>query len=83
MRNKIFATLWEDERRAVLKLSLADQSSVVAAHPKAFSLAPWEHQGWTNAHLDHVDPGQFELLLISAWRNVAPKRAIKAFDAPR
>ena len=80
VRKKIFATLWEVERRAVLKLSQADQMAVVAAEPETYSMAQWSHQGWTMVELKNADRGEFEHLLTQAWRQVAPKRVVKAFD---
>ena len=77
---RIFATLWPDERRMVLKLSFADQSVLCAMNPAAFSPLPggWGAQGWTNAALDSVDPDELEEVLDTAWRGVAPKRLIAA-----
>lgn len=83
VRNKIFATMREDERRAVLKLSQADQMAVVSLTPETFSTGPWSHQGWTFVNLKSVRQGEFEQLLIQAWRQVAPKRVIAAYDAQK
>lgn len=59
VRNKIFATLWPSKTRAVVKLSLADQSALVAMDPEIFSVNSWSHPGWTNVHLEHISKGHY------------------------
>lgn len=80
VRNKIFATLWPGERRAVLKLSLADQTGLVGSDPQAFSLNAWSKQGWTNVHLQHVSAKELRGLLERSWRAVAPKTLVRVYD---
>ncbi len=46
VRNKIFATLSEDETEAVLKLTVEEQTALVAAEPETFFLVGWNSQGW-------------------------------------
>lgn len=79
VRGKIFATLREDENRAVLKLPLAEQSALTALQPAVFSIAPWGHQGWTFVELPSLTPDELQSLIASAWGNVAPKRVVAAF----
>lgn len=76
VKTKIFATLWADDRRAVLKLTLADQMALVALDPDAFSPIPgaWGEKGWTNVDLTQIERDDFEAALETAWRMVAPKR---------
>jgi len=82
VRGKIFATLQTNERRAVLKLAIADQAALAALAPGIFSLVPgaWGQQGWTNVDLEMVGPSEFESALRAAWRQVAPKRLISAYE---
>jgi len=80
VKSKIFATLWETEQRAVLKLTLELQTTLVASDPETFFLTGWEHQGWTGVQLTNIDPEQFKKLMIAAWKNVAPKRVAAAYD---
>ena len=77
VRDKIFATLWPTERRAVVKLTLEQQTDLVPSDPTAFSLNAWSKQGWTNVHLDHVSAKECRELLDAAWRNVAPKKLVR------
>jgi hypothetical protein len=66
VKNKIFATLYG--ARAVVKLSIADQTALVQMAPRAFSLNAWSHQGWTNVELKRVSVARFRSLVESAWR---------------
>jgi hypothetical protein len=81
VREKIFATLWPGEKRAVVKLTREDQADLIKTDPKAFSLTAWTQQGWTSVHLEHVSAAQFRCLLDTAWRLVAPKKLVAKHDA--
>ena len=76
VNNKIFATLWPAEGRAVVKISLADQKLLLESSPKAFSTNAWSKQGWTNVHLQHVTPKMFRQLVEDSWCAVAPRRLV-------
>jgi hypothetical protein len=77
---KMFATLHVDESRAVVKLSLADQSAVVKSDPRKYSLMPFSYTGFTNVHLRHVNAGEVRELVDHAWRGVALKRTVARYD---
>ncbi|MDB6109135.1 MAG: hypothetical protein JWR69_885 [Pedosphaera sp.] len=77
---KIFATLWPDEHRAVLKLRLEDQADLLSASPKVFSLNAWSKQGWTNMDLEQITVPECRELLEQAWRIVAPKKLVRLHD---
>lgn len=81
VRGKIFATLWVQEERAVLKLSLEEQDSLAQGQPEVFAVTPWGHQGWTSVELSRVDAALFGELLRGAWRRVAPKRVVALHEA--
>ena len=74
VNGKIFATVWPKENRAVVKLTVADQTALLQMDPKAFSTNAWSHHGWTNVHLKHISAAQFRELVRDAWRSVAPKK---------
>ncbi|MCJ2083118.1 MmcQ/YjbR family DNA-binding protein [Methylobacterium sp. J-090] len=71
---RIFATLWVEEERVVLKLTPADQARVVADAPDLFAPVPgaWGRRGWTNLDLWDVDETVLREALLAAWRTVAP-----------
>jgi len=78
---KMFATLWPDERQAAIKLSIADQTALVTADPKTFTIGPWRHQGWTFVNLVKISEEVFGDLLEASWRESASQRAIAVLDA--
>ena len=79
-RGKIFATLWPDEQRAMLKLSPADQTALIMLDPQTFSAVPgtWGDRGSTYVQLERVERVDFQATLHAAWRQVAPKRLIES-----
>jgi len=81
VRGKIFAVLHPERRRTVLKLAREDQAALVAAAPDVFSTNAWSHQGWTEVDIGRVAAPEMRALLEDAWRQVAGKRAVAAFDA--
>ena len=83
VRGRIFATLWPEQRHAVLKLATADQAALVLLDPGAFSLAGWSNQGWLRVDLRRVRVTQFRELIAAAWRNVAPRQMVAELDAGR
>jgi len=83
IRNRIFATLWPREHRAVLKLSLVDQAALLKSSPRTFSTNAWSHQGWTNVHLQHIAQTRFRELVEKAWRRIAPKTVVTAHEADK
>lgn len=84
---KIFAQLStqeKSERRAVVKLSVADQAALIALDTRAFSSIPqWGRHGWTWVQLDRVDAVLFEDVLRKSWRSVAPKKLVAKIGAGR
>jgi hypothetical protein len=78
---RIFMTLWPGDKRAVVKLPVADQQALVQMDPEAFSLGGWAHQGWTSVRLARVNAAQLRVLAGAAWRNVASKRLLDRHPA--
>ncbi|MDB5987200.1 MAG: hypothetical protein JWR16_2253 [Nevskia sp.] len=81
VKGKIFATLSAQAAHSVLKLSLADQAALTATDPATFSSVPhWGRFGWTQVELADMDADFFRQLLSTAWRQVAPKKLVVAYD---
>ena len=80
VRGKIFATLWPDRDRAVVKLEPDHQAMLIDAEPAIFAPAAgaWGRKGWTNVNLAAADEATFRSAVTAAWRNVAPKRLVHA-----
>ena len=81
VRKKIFASLHNS--RFVVKLTPEQQSIMVDAEPKIFTpiKGGWGNQGWTAVDLAAVDTVTMKSALLTAWRNVAPKKLVAATDA--
>ncbi len=76
LKGKIFATLWEAENRAMLKLSLIDQSVFCSYGDAVFFPVPggWGRQGATFVDLKKVRKDMLKDALDVAYRGViAPK----------
>ncbi|AWM85777.1 MmcQ/YjbR family DNA-binding protein [Microvirga sp. 17 mud 1-3] len=73
---KVFATLWPDEKRAVVRLEPDHQRMLVESEPAVFAAVPggWGLKGWTNVMLAESDEAGLRSALAAAWRNVAPRR---------
>ena len=79
---KIFATLWPDEERAVVKLSPEMQAVMVEAEPEMFEPVPgsWGRLGSTRINLPNVDERTLRSALLAAWRTVAPAQLVAQYD---
>jgi hypothetical protein len=80
VKNKIFATIRSSKSCAVVKLSVADQTALVAMDPETFSVNSWSHPGWTNVHLEHITKALFRNVVQTAWRNVAPRKLVASYE---
>lgn len=71
---RIFATLWTEEERLVLRLTPEAQGAAVGAEPDACAPVPgaWGARGWTSLNLWAVEEEVLRALLLAAWRNAAP-----------
>lgn len=71
---KIFATLWIDEDRVVVKLTPEVQAALTEAEPSVFEpiAGSWGRRGWTNVDLVEADEETLRSALMAAWRTVAP-----------
>jgi hypothetical protein len=72
--NKIFAGFTKDGF-AHVKLKPEQQEILCAAEPKLLSpiKGGWGNQGWTKIDHLHADEALLKSLLLTAWKNVAPK----------
>lgn len=79
---KIFATLWTDEDRVVVKLTPGVQAVMVEAEPDTFEPVPgsWGGRGWTNVDLASVDEESLRSALLTAWRTSAPPGLVAAYE---
>lgn len=78
---RIFATLWVEEARAVLRLPPEHQAMLVEAEPDLFSAVPgaWGRRGWTSLDLDPCAEESLRSALLAAWRVTAPSALVQAY----
>jgi hypothetical protein len=82
VRKKIFATMANDGSSAGAKTTKLEQMALVSSEPETFSLPAYVGRyGWVDIKLDRVDPDHVRELVEDAWRQTAPKRLVKAYDA--
>jgi len=87
VKGKIFAQLsaqGSKEQRALVKLSMADQSALTMSAPDTFSAEPqWGRHGWTYVQLATVEESMLRGVLMRSWQLVAPKKLASAFASRR
>ncbi|GJD57721.1 MmcQ/YjbR family DNA-binding protein [Methylobacterium dankookense] len=71
---RIYATLWPDEDRVVVRLTPVGQAALCEAEPDAAEPVPgnWGARGWTRLDLWAVEEAALRAALLAAWRNAAP-----------
>ena len=75
VRNRIFATLWPNQNRGVVKLTPDQQKMLTERAPAIFSPVPggWGRRGSTNVSLELADEASIRDALTVAWSNIAPQ----------
>jgi hypothetical protein len=82
VRNKMFATLGSDGKRASIKGTRDEQQALIAENPDVYFVPSYVGvHGWIGVVVSKADRGEVEELLTEAWRMTATKRAVAAFDA--
>jgi hypothetical protein len=76
LKKKIFATYWPKENRAMLKLSLIDQSVFCSYDNTVFFPVPggWGEKGATFVDLKKVRKSMFKDALTTAYNDIARKK---------
>ena len=79
---RIFATLWVEEARVVLRLAPEHQAMLVEGEPDLFCpvAGAWGRRGWTSLDLDAADEETLRAALLAAWRATAPEAISAAYD---
>jgi hypothetical protein len=72
---RIFATIYPDSKRGMVKLTPDVQREYLRAHPTMFEPASgaWGKQGCTTVLLAAADPTTVRAAMTHAWRNTAKK----------
>jgi hypothetical protein len=78
IRGRIFASLWPDNRHAMVRLAPADQALFIERHPEVYSAAAgaWGRQGCTVVDLHRASLKLLRPAILAAWRlaDSAPRR---------
>jgi hypothetical protein len=71
---RVFATLWADEDRLVVKLTPEMQATFVEEQPDVFEPieGSWGRRGSTNVDLGVADEEMVRAALLAAWTAAAP-----------
>jgi hypothetical protein len=84
VRGKIFATVLAgtgDGAHVNLTLPREEHEALVASDPAVFGTVTWGKLIRTSVLLAAVEAEELGELVEEAWRKVAPKRLVAAFDA--
>jgi hypothetical protein len=74
----------EDNSLVLVDVSFDEREMLIEAEPAVFHTTPhYKDYPSVLARLEGVDPGSVRNFLERRWRNVAPKRMVKAFDEAR
>ena len=83
VRKKSFCRMREDGETLVVRvIDLEDKEALLRADPAVFTTTPhYDGYAYVLVRLAAVEPEQLAELIEDAWRIVAPKRLIAAYDA--
>jgi hypothetical protein len=74
----------EDNSLVLVDVTFDEREMLIEAEPAVFHTTPhYRDYPSVLARLEGVDPGSVRNFLERRWRNVAPKRTVKAFDESR
>ena len=83
-RGKALAGLWNDDETLGITVSVDEREMLMAAAPETFFITDhYRNYPRVLVRLGNVERGTLNRLLIQAWREVAPKKLIAAYDAER
>jgi hypothetical protein len=72
----------EDDSVVLVDVGFDEREMLMAAEPATFHITPhYDNYPSVLARLTSVDPGTLRNLFERRWRNVAPKKLVKAYDA--
>ncbi len=83
VRKRLIARVHEDGEALVVKVDPQEREALLATKPDQFFITAHyrDSPSWILARLDRADPQELAELLAAAWRRLAPRRIVEAFDA--
>ena len=86
MVNKKFFTRLraEDQSAVIMDINTDEREMLMEAEPDTFHFTPhYKDYPCVLARIATLHPGSFRVFLERRWRRIAPKAAVKAYDAAR
>ena len=85
VNGKFFTRLRREDQSVVLMgVSFDERDMLMEAEPKTFHITPhYKDYPSVLARIETLHPGSFRSFLERKWRQIAPKKLIKAFDAAK
>jgi hypothetical protein len=85
VNGKFFTRLRDDDASVVLsRISFDEREMLMEAEPDTFHItAHYKSYPMVLARIETLHPGSFRNFLERTWRRLAPKAAVRAFDASR
>ena len=85
VNGKFFTRLRREDQSVVLTgISFDERDMLMEAEPKTFHITPhYKDYPSVLARIETLHPGSFRSFLERKWRQIAPKKLIKEFDAAK
>ena len=85
VNGKFFTRLrGEDQSVVLMGVSLDERDMLMEAEPRTFHITPhYKDYPSVLARIETLHPGSFRGFLERKWRQIAPKKLIKEFDAAK
>ena len=85
VNGKFFTRLRREDQSVVLTgVSFDERDMLMEAEPQTFHITPhYKDYPSVLARIETLHPGSFRNFLDRKWREIAPKKLIKEFDAAR
>jgi hypothetical protein len=80
--DKLLATGGPQHPTLSVKASRVDQAELIGAAPLTYAVAPYVGRyGWVQVTLATVEPAELRQIVVDAWRQTAPKKVVREYDA--
>lgn len=82
VRKKLIARARDDGATLVMRIDYGEREALMAMEPDTFFITPhYREYPFVLIRLATVDPEELRALIVDAWRTLAPKRVVAAYDA--
>ncbi|MDQ1909951.1 MmcQ/YjbR family DNA-binding protein [Paenibacillus sp. GD4] len=82
VRDKIYAVIQPDQVSLVIKTTEEDRQAYTTLDPEVFQVpGSFSRLAYMMVRIDRIEMDELRQLLVKAWKLVAPKRLVKAYEA--